>query len=31
VVDGGSEDIELRVDGMSEVLRVSAADVEPPA
>src|SRR6266849_5080537 len=31
VVDGGSESIGLLVDGVSEVLRVSAADVEPPS
>jgi purine-binding chemotaxis protein CheW len=29
VVDGGAESIGLRVDGVSEVLRVSAADMEP--
>jgi purine-binding chemotaxis protein CheW len=31
VVDGGSESIGLLVDGVSEVLRVSASDVEPPS
>ena len=31
VVDGGSESIGLLVDGVSEVLRVGAADVEPPS
>jgi purine-binding chemotaxis protein CheW len=31
VVDGGTESIGLLVDGVSEVLRVSAADVEPPS
>jgi purine-binding chemotaxis protein CheW len=31
VVDGGSESIGLLVDGVSEVLRVSAADIEPPS
>ena len=31
VVDGGSGSIGLLVDGVSEVLRVSAADVEPPS
>jgi purine-binding chemotaxis protein CheW len=31
VVDGGSGSIGLLVDGVSEVLRVSAADVSPPS
>jgi purine-binding chemotaxis protein CheW len=31
VVDGGSESVGLLVDGVSEVLRVSASDVEPPS
>jgi purine-binding chemotaxis protein CheW len=31
VVDGGAESIGLLVDGVSEVLRVSAADVEQPS
>jgi purine-binding chemotaxis protein CheW len=31
VVDGGSESVGLLVDGVSEVLRVPAADVEPPS
>jgi purine-binding chemotaxis protein CheW len=31
VVDGGAESIGLLVDGVSEVLRVSASDVEPPS
>jgi purine-binding chemotaxis protein CheW len=31
VVDGGTESIGLLVDGVSEVLRVSASDVEPPS
>jgi purine-binding chemotaxis protein CheW len=31
VVDGGTESIGLLVDGVSEILRVSAADVEPPS
>src|ERR1700730_11193203 len=31
VVDGGSESVGLLVDGVSEVLRVSEADVEPPS
>src|ERR1700716_38738 len=31
VVDGGTESIGLLVDGVSEVLRVGAADVEPPS
>ena len=31
VVDGGSESIGLLVDGVSEVLRLGAADVEPPS
>jgi purine-binding chemotaxis protein CheW len=31
VVDGGSESVGLLVDGVSEVLRVSAADVEAPS
>jgi purine-binding chemotaxis protein CheW len=31
VVDGGSESIGLLVDGLSEVLRVGAADVELPS
>jgi purine-binding chemotaxis protein CheW len=31
VVDGGTESVGLLVDGVSEVLRVSASDVEPPS
>jgi purine-binding chemotaxis protein CheW len=31
VVDGGTESIGLLVDGVSEVLRVAAVDVEPPS